>query len=253
MRHFVDFNFTKKEDVQIQIPTSRLVIKVGLTASTIAAGLAALLNVRIRTRLVSPASGTRTVIERMNLRDLLEIGAATEGFFAVGLENGVFTAFGNIEIARGGALALTNQSYLSFDVESDVAMTEFTLLSIAHAKTTNTFLHYNPVTIIAGIQNIPLSRAGQIVLPVGKIEQVQLKYPSTVVEYSQAELHALANALNDIVYVDSSTNTIKAGYDRLIVLPVADFLSGLEASNLQVEPTATAGQFNVYLLEESTL
>jgi hypothetical protein len=193
----------------------------------------------------------------MTLRTLLEISSSGQGFYEIDqnpeIQGTAFQVRGSIEIARGGALALNNQSYLSLDVESDTAMNVCDVESIPHPKNTSTYLHYNPVTITAGLQNIPLSKAIGVVIPFGNVEQIQLKYPNTVVEHSREGMKHVQRTINDIVYYNTLNGQIKAGFDRLCILPTQDMESGFEASMLQVEPAAGSGQFNVYLLEEGVL
>jgi hypothetical protein len=260
MKHFSGTDTVKKEDIQIQIPCARIGFKLSFVSPeglTFGSRLGLLDAVRVRLRLVSPSFGTRTVIERMTLRTLLEISSSGQGFYEINenpdVQNTSFQVSGSIEIARGGALALTNQSYLSLDIESDTIMGTCEIESIPHPKTTNTYLHYNPVTITAGLQNIPLSKAIGVVIPFGNVEQIQLKYPNTVVEHSREGMKHVQRTINDIVYFNTLNGQIKAGFDRLCILPTQDMDSGFEASMLQVEPAANAGQFNVYLLEEGTL
>jgi len=247
MKQFSKTSFDVQEDIQIQIPTARLAIVVTLNDGFL------LEDILIRARLVSNAFGTQTIIERSTLQNLFEIGAGHEGFFRGELQGGQVIKYrGSIEIARGGALELTNNTYISMDVQGAVgAIAKMEIFSLQHVKRTKTYIHYNPVTINQVLQNVQLDRATQVVLPLAKVSEIQLTYPSNNVAHTQDELQFYADYSNEMVSVigDKATH----GYQNLIILPVRDELSAEVATRMQLESKDANSVYTVTLLEEKTL
>jgi hypothetical protein len=215
-------------------------------------------HIRVRARLVGP-SGSRTIIERMPLLTLFEISAQNEGFYRIeDRAAGAATFMGHIDIAKGGALALSNSHYVSLDVSNanGVAIQLLEVNSLQHPNTVQTYLHYNPVTITQNLQNVQLDRAVAIVLPIQSVSEVLLTYPSGSVAHTGQELRYIADMTNDLVSVRRSETGVHSatfGYESNIILGVKDQNSGQEATRMQVEGVVNTGQFNIYLVEEKSL
>jgi len=260
MKQLDEADIAKKDDLQIQVSTYRIRVSVKLPTGV------TLTDVSVRARMVTP-DGTKTTIERTNLKRLFEISAWHGGFYRATVDSEFVTYVGTIEVARDGALELTNSKYLSFDIACKDGSTfkRLVINSIPHAKTTTTYLYYNPVTITQQIQAFSLERAVDVVIPVTQIDNVQLTYPNNVIEYTRDELISEADTSNDLVYVASpapglsKTNenpliSVKYGYDEVVLVTTKDVKTALTASRMQVERASdVAGQFNVILIEEKTL
>ncbi len=242
-----------QEDIQIQVPTARLGIRITLAKEI------TLDRVKIRARLASPVFGTKTVIERMDMQTLFEYSAQTEGFYRINASGALFannTFEGHIDIARGGSLALNNSTYISVDITSGDNIVKCEVFSIQHPKTSNTFLHYNPVTVNQALQGIQLEAATDIIYPVGKVAEMQLVYPGVTVTHTADELKFIADMMNDLVAVRTdSVGATSAFYGSATIaaLPVRDALSALDASRVQIEQAVNSGSFNIYLVEEKLL
>lgn len=252
MKQFQQSNFEEKEDIQIQTPTCRLHFNILVALNSLPA-------VMLRARLVTP-NGPRILIERTPLVDLLEIASQGEGFYRVdySLGQNLVRIEGHVEVARDGALPLNTGTYLSVDITCKAGNINFCELhALQHAKTTNTYLHYNPVTINQALQSVPLDRATHLVLPVARIREIELTYPTATVPRTQVELRSVADASNDIVCVnrmESGLSSAIYGYNRLVIVPVRDPLSLLDATRVQVERDSEDDTaFNVVLVEEKSL
>lgn len=254
MKQYSNTNFQLKEDVQIQISTARIAFKIVLPADV------TLDQISVRGRLVSPNFGTKTIIERMPLQTLFEIAAKNEGFYRQDFrQDGTHVYTGLVDIARGGALLLNNQVYISLDVAAPLGkqIKELDIYSIQHPKTTTTYLHYNPVSINQVLQNVQLDRAVEVVMPISEIGEIQMSYPDNTVSHVNAELRILADMMNDLVLVRSTgvegTRPAEFGYLNHVIFPVRDELSGQTATRLQVESLRGEPRYTIYLIEEKTL
>jgi hypothetical protein len=253
MKQFSKQNFSNQEDIQIQVPTARLGIVIDLPAGIVEK------DVRIRARLVG-AFGSKTIIERMDLQTLFEIAAQSEGFYRVKERaDGSKRIEGHVDIAKGGALALSNNTYISFDVSradgGDILECE--IYSIQHPNTVTTYLYYNPVTITQPLQMVPLDRATRLVLPVANISEIQLTYPTGNVTHTNKEIRLIGDMTNDLVYVltkEVNGETFATyGYNANVIMEVQDPQSLQLATRMQVEAPLNSPQFNLYLVEEKTL
>lgn len=251
MKQFSKENFTSVEDIQIQVPTARLGFKLTMVDP------GEFSRVTVRARLVGP-NGTKTIIERMPLTTLLEVAAQNEGFYRLTTNATNVTIEGHVDIAKGGALALSSTTYLSIDFghKDAVAIAAAEIHSMQHPNTVNTFLYYNPVTITQPLQNVQLDRAVAIVLPIAAISEIQLTYPSGNVSHTNRELRYIGDMSNDIVYVETSVlnkQTAVYGYAQSIILAVKDGVSGQDATRMQVESMPASGQYTIFLVEEKSL
>lgn len=254
MKQFSETNFNEKLDIQIQVPTCRLHFNILVPLAALA-----LNSVLIRARLVTPA-GPTMLIERTPILDLFEIASLGEGFHRIDYSVGDSMArvLGHIEIARDGALQLNTGTYVSLDITSkEHVIASAEVFALQHSKNSNTYLHYNPVTINQALQSVPLEKATHLVMPIARVHEVQLTYPTATVSRTSEELRSVADASNDVVSVIKPLEGVPYatyGYNRLVIVPVRDPLSMLDASRVQIERNSDdPGAFNVILVEEKSL
>ncbi len=246
-------NLSKEEDIQIQSATQQIGVVIvgnGLPYDASAAPT-------MRVRFVSPSGGTRTIIDRTPIYDLLEINASSEGCFRfvqpfvgppipAGQTDPNYQLIGLIDITPGGALDLGSDGYLSVDIESPRAMLSCDVYALDAPALTKLYRRYDPTTVTGVTKEINLTDVDAIAIRPDLVESISLQYPNRTVEYTAQELQMIGDGINDIVSFNSATGTVTAGLQRQLQLNVK------ACSRMTVTPRGVA-LFYLYLLKDVSI
>jgi hypothetical protein len=247
------FNLSKEEDIQIQSATQQIGLAIvgngnptdPTTAPT------------IRVRFVSPSGGTRTIIDRTPIYELLEINASGEGCFRyvqpfvgppipAGQTDPNYQLVGLIDITPGGALDLGGDGYLSVDIESPRAMLSCDVFALDAPVLTKTYTRYDPTTVTGVTKDFSLVGVDSIAIRPELIDTISLQYSNRTVEYTAQELIMIGDSINDIISFNSSSGTVQAGMQRVLQLKTQD------CNRMTITPKGEA-LFYLYLLKQVSI
>lgn len=194
-------NVASVEDIQIQTSFEKL--NFIITSATGSIG-----DPTAQIKLIG-RDGTKTILDRLPLRRLLEMSTAGEGCFVYGNNTTANTGGaikGSLIIGDGGAVNFTDMGYMSLSVYKDPAQPNFNVevSTTDNDVATRNYIHYDPISILAGTTRREVSLLGVTALgiPFASIDALELQYPNKTVAYTASELGLENLNSNDIIHVD---------------------------------------------------
>lgn len=228
----------------IHIETSLQKLGVHLTGISTPAKKA---DATITVVIVSKRGGTRNLITKSPIYDLLRISAQNEGFFRETDD----TLKGTIDITENGGLRLDTDEYLSITVENLELVNSLSLNTIDSPIQTDKAINYDPFNVQGLRKEINLIGVSKIALNQSKTAKITIDYdpageaPPRSVQYDATELAYINDDINDITSVTSldpnTAGEVFAGAHGFLLLDVTD------AIRMQLEPT-DLNPHTVYLI-----
>ncbi len=237
-------NFKREEDIQIQTAVGRLLFKLTLANDAISADLS---NILIRLRIFGSRGSVPVIDTRTPLSVLFEIAAQKEGFYRIEEAGANIVIRGMVEISSEGALALNADQYMSLDVDSANLIDKMELWAVGGPVASNTYIRYTPLTVQETVKDVPLSGIDSLVFRPGEIDNLKLQYTDASPEYEREELEAIACSINDLVSVNFTTGTVRAGWSEWMTLKTKD------ATRATISPNAGGEKFTIYSLSTAKL
>lgn len=235
-------NVTQVSDIHIETSLQKLGVSLtGLSAP------AKKSDATLTVVIVSKRGGTRNLITKSPIYDLLRISAQNEGFF----RESDSALKGTIDITNNGGLRLETDEYLSVTIEGLELVNTISLHTIDSPIQTDKAINYDPFNVQGLRKEINLIGVDKIALNQAKTSKVTIDYdpagdaPPRSVQYDAVELAFINDDINDITSVSSmDANTpgeVFAGAHGFLLLDVTD------AIRMQLEPVDTVAH-TVYLI-----
>ncbi|MFB6458027.1 hypothetical protein ACE38W_22335 [Chitinophaga sp. Hz27] len=212
MKLLSNFTGASKDDIYLQSSAH------GIGISLADAAPIDLSKINIKIDFFSKNRGSKEIYPRMSLATAFEMNTFEEGFY---LRDDKLVK-GLIKLSPDGSLHLEEGEYIKIAFEGASATTVTNISSIDAPILSATYKAISAVTITGQTKDLNVADSVMLHLPIAKIDEIDIMYPTKTVKYSGQELEYLARAINDLVSVNSAGTNVVAGYENYISLSCYD-------------------------------
>lgn len=237
-------------DNQIETAVKKLVVKYTT------ADIANLNAVKVDVKLNNRIKGTQAILPSENLKTMLEIAAANEGFIHVVKVGGNIVVIGSIELSNSGAIDVKD-GYITVGLTGLQTADRIELFSQDDNVLTREFIAYEPVYFNANAaKEVLLGGAYQIAVPKATLFEMSVSFANgRTVTYSPEEIDLICDELNEMSIVDETqvvTTASVTGAKGALQVGSWNYYTFGFADAVSAKITLT-GAGNVYLVKNKTL
>ncbi|MBO9731166.1 MAG: hypothetical protein J7623_21185 [Chitinophaga sp.] len=214
MKLLSNFTGAAKDDIYLQSSAHGIGISLADTAPI------DLSKITLKVDFFSKNRGSKEIYPRMSLATMLEMNTFEEGFY---LRDEKLVK-GLVKLSPDGSLHLEEGEYIRIAFDNANATTVTNISSIDAPILSSTYKAISAVTITGQTKDLNVADSVMLHLPISKIDEIDIVYPTKTTKYTGAELEFLARAINDLVCVNSTGSDVVAGYDNYISLSCFDAL-----------------------------
>lgn len=212
MKLLSNFTGTSKDDIYLQSSAHAIAFALsdpnGIDLSSIV----------VKIDFFSKNRGSKEIYPRMSLATAFEMNTFEEGFY---LRDAKLVK-GMIKLSPDGSLHLEEGEYIKVAFEGATATNVMNISSIDSPILSASYKSVSAITVTGQTKDLNVADSVMLHLPINKIDEIDIVYPSKTVKYSGSELEFLARAINDLVSVNAAGTAVVAGYETYISLSCYD-------------------------------